>query len=64
MSHQDSSFVDDCVGDTPGVAVAGLTILDTLVLHAIGVLDYPFNSGVRVQPDAFEQVLHEIGGGS
>jgi amino acid transporter len=45
------------------VAVAGLTILVSLILHAIGVLDYPFNSsGVRVQPDAFEQVLREIGG--
>jgi uncharacterized protein DUF4239 len=43
------------------VAVAGLTILVSLILHAIGVLDYPFNSGVRVQPDAFEQVLREIG---
>ena len=46
------------------VAVAGLTILISLILHAIGVLDYPFNSGVRVQPDAFEQVLREIGGSS
>ncbi len=46
------------------VAVAGLTILVSLILHAIGVLDYPFNSGVRVQPDAFEQVLREIGGNS
>jgi hypothetical protein len=45
------------------VAVAGLTILISLILHAIGVLDYPFNSGVRVQPEAFEQVLREIRGG-
>ena len=44
------------------VAVAGLTILISLILHAIGVLDYPFNSGVRVQPDAFEQVLRDIRG--
>jgi hypothetical protein len=45
------------------VAVAGLTMLITLILHAIAVLDFPFNSsGVRVQPDAFEQVLSEIGG--
>lgn len=44
------------------VAVAGLAILVSLVLHVIGVLDYPFNSGVQVQPDAFEQVLKEIGG--
>ena len=43
------------------VAVAGLTILISLIIHAIGVLDYPFNSGVRVQPDAFEEVLREIG---
>lgn len=44
------------------VAVAGLTILVSLILHVIGVLDYPFNSGVQVQPDAFEQALREIGG--
>ena len=45
------------------VAVAGFTVLVSLVLHTIGVLDYPFNSsGVRVQPDAFEQVLRQIGG--
>ncbi len=44
------------------VAVAGLAILVSLVLHVIGVLDYPFNSGVQVQPTAFEQVLKEIGG--
>ena len=44
------------------VAVAGLTILVSLILHAIGILDFPFNSGVRVQPDAFEQVLRQIGG--
>ena len=45
-----------------GVAVAGLTVLVALILHVIGVLDYPFNSGVQVQPTAFEQVLREIGG--
>lgn len=44
------------------VAVAGLAILISLILHVIGVLDYPFNGGVQVQPDAFEQVLREIGG--
>jgi hypothetical protein len=44
------------------VPVAGLAILVSLILHVIGVLDYPFNSGVQVQPDAFEQVLREIGG--
>lgn len=44
------------------VAVAGLTALVSLVLHVIGVLDYPFNSGVQVQPEAFEQGLREIGG--
>jgi hypothetical protein len=43
------------------VAVAGLAVLVALVLHVIGVLDYPFNGGVQVQPDAFEQVLKEIG---
>ena len=45
------------------VAVAGLTVLVSLILLVIGVLDYPFNSGVRVQPDAFEEVLRTIGNG-
>jgi hypothetical protein len=27
------------------VAVAGLTVLVALILHVIGVLDYPFDSG-------------------
>jgi Protein of unknown function (DUF4239) len=44
------------------VAVAALTILVSLILYAIGVLDYPFNSSVRVQPDAFEDVLRAIEG--
>jgi hypothetical protein len=43
------------------VAVAGLTVLVALILHVIGVLDYPFDSGVQVQPTAFEQVLREVG---
>jgi ABC-type multidrug transport system fused ATPase/permease subunit len=43
------------------VAVAGLTVLVSLILHVIGVLDYPFDSGVRVQPRAFEQFLGEVG---
>lgn len=42
--------------------VAGLTVLVSLVLHVVGVLDFPFNSGVRVQPYAFEEVLRMIEG--
>ncbi len=42
--------------------VAGLTVLVALILHVIGVLDYPFGSGVGVQPDAFERFLRAIGG--
>lgn len=44
------------------VTVAGLTVLVSLLLHVVGVLDYPYNSGVRVQPDAFEVVLRAIEG--
>jgi hypothetical protein len=44
------------------VTVAGLALMVSLILHVIGVLDYPFNGGVQVQPDAFEQVLREIAG--
>jgi hypothetical protein len=43
------------------VAVAGLAMLVSLILHVIGVLDYPFNGGVQVEPDAFERVLRAIG---
>jgi uncharacterized protein (DUF983 family) len=43
------------------VVVAGLAVMVSLVLHVIGVLVYPFNSGVQVQPTAFEQVLTEVG---
>ena len=42
--------------------VAGLTVLVALLLYVIGVLDYPFGSGVGVQPDAFEEVLRAIVG--
>ena len=42
--------------------VAGLTVLVSLVLHVVGVLDFLFNSGVRVQPYAFEEVLRMIEG--
>lgn len=42
--------------------VGGLTVLVALVLHVIGVLDYPFGSDVGVQPEAFEVVLRAIGG--
>ena len=44
------------------VAVAGLTTAVCLILYVIAILDYPFNSGVSVQPDAFELVLHVIQG--
>ena len=43
------------------VAVAGLSVLISLILYVIGALDYPFNSGVRVNAEAFEQVLREVG---
>lgn len=44
------------------VTVAGLTVLVSLILYVVGVLDYPFNSGLRIQPDAFKVVLRAIGG--
>ena len=44
------------------VAVAGLTTAVCLLLYVIAVLDYPFDSGVSVQPDAFELVLRAIQG--
>jgi hypothetical protein len=41
--------------------VAGLTVLIALILYVIATLDYPFNSGVRVNAEAFEQILGEVG---
>ena len=40
----------------------GLTTAVCLILYVIAILDYPFNSGVSVQPDAFELVLRVIQG--
>jgi Protein of unknown function (DUF4239) len=42
--------------------VGGLTVLVALILQVIGILDYPFGSGVGVQPEPFEVVLRAIGG--
>ncbi len=44
------------------LAVAALTVIVTLILYTVAVLEYPFNADVRVQPDAFELVLREIEG--
>lgn len=44
------------------LAVAALTVVVTLIIYTIAVLDYPFNGDLRVGPDAFEQVLREIKG--
>lgn len=46
------------------VTVGGLTVLVALILHVIGVLDYPFGISVGVKPEAFEVVLRAIGGGN
>ena len=44
------------------LAVAALTVVITLIIYTIAVLDYPFNGDLRVGPDAFELVLREIEG--
>ncbi len=44
------------------LAVAALTVIISLILYTVAVLEYPFNGDVRVQPDAFELVLREIEG--
>ena len=47
------------------LAVAALTVVITLIIYTVGVLDYPFDGRLQVGPDAFEQVLGSIeeGGG-
>jgi uncharacterized protein (DUF983 family) len=50
--------------ETPWVhmlAVAALTVIVSLILYTIAVLEYPFDGEARVGPDAFELVLREIG---
>ena len=44
------------------LAVVALTVIVALILYTIAVLEYPFDGEVRVGPDAFELVLHEIEG--
>ena len=44
------------------LAVAALTVIISLILYTVAVLEYPFNGDVRVQPDAFELALREIEG--
>ena len=42
------------------LAVAALTVIVSLILYTIAVLEYPFNDEVQVGPDAFELVLNGI----
>ena len=42
------------------LAVAALAVIVSLILYTIAVLEYPFDDEMRVGPDAFELVLHEI----
>lgn len=44
------------------LATGTLAAAIALLLFTIGVLDYPFNSDVRVGPEAFELVSEAIGG--
>jgi hypothetical protein len=44
------------------LAVAALTVIVTLIIYTIAVLDFPFNGDLRVGPQAFELVLRRIGG--
>jgi hypothetical protein len=44
------------------LAVSALTVIVSLIIYTIAVLDYPFNGDLRVGPDAFELVLREIEG--
>ena len=42
------------------LAVAALTVVVTLIIYTVGVLDYPFDDNLQVGPNAFEQVLDGI----
>jgi hypothetical protein len=44
------------------LAVAALAMIVALTIYSIAVLDFPFNSDLRVGPEAFELVLRRIEG--
>jgi hypothetical protein len=44
------------------LAVAALTVVVSLILYTVSVLEYPFNDAAQVRPDAFELVLRQIEG--
>jgi hypothetical protein len=44
------------------LAVAALAVIVTLIIYTIAVLDFPYNGGLRVGPEAFELVLRRIEG--
>jgi hypothetical protein len=42
------------------LAVAALTMVVSLILYTVSVLEYPFNDSAQVRPDAFELMFTEI----
>jgi Protein of unknown function (DUF4239) len=44
------------------MAVAALAVIVSLILYTVAVLDFPFNGGLRVGPEAFDLVLRRIEG--
>lgn len=43
-----------------GLSIAALTVIVVLVLFTVYRIEYPFTGNIRIGPDAFEIVLHEI----
>ena len=41
-------------------AVTALTVIVTLIIYTVDVLDYPFDDNVQVRSDVFELVLGSI----
>jgi hypothetical protein len=42
------------------LAVAALTVVVSLILYTVAVLEYPFDGSLRAKPTAFELVLNRI----
>ena len=42
------------------LAVAALTVVVSLILYTVAVLEYRFDGSLRAEPDAFELVLNRI----
>jgi len=44
------------------LSITAMTVLIVLILYTIHLIEYPFTSNVRVPPEAFESISHQMEG--